>query len=213
MASNIQREFREIEEGSSSQAVETLVKNIEEMLPDFPKSREFETVLAKKTNENQHSTALCLYLNNKLKSKYCFMKENAQIGSYTVDLSVYYHGCDLLFNIEAKILPTPKKGKKSTRIEHEYVYGKGAGIQRFKDGFHGVDNNNNYLSINGMIAYIKENDFDYWFCKVNNWILEAQWGKSEQLKKIYFKSIAKLVSNHTRLNAPDVSLFHFWIIC
>jgi hypothetical protein len=62
-----------------------------------------------------------------------------------------------------------------------------------------------------MIAYIKENDFEYWFSKVNQWVLDANWGEAEQLEKIYFKSIGKLFSRHTRQKTVDVSLYHFWI--
>ncbi|MCI0513785.1 hypothetical protein L0128_11270, partial [candidate division KSB1 bacterium] len=97
------------------------------------------------------------------------------------------------------------------RAEHEYVYGKGAGIQRFKDGFHGIDNRGNPLSDNGMIAYITEKDFEYWLSKINQWILDAQWSDSEQLTKIYFTTIAKLFSQHPRQATTALRLHHFWI--
>ncbi len=207
---NIQHEFREIDEGSSDKAISDLIKYIEEKLPDFTNSQEFVDILEKKKNENQHSLSFCVYMTNGCKSAYYFSRENAQKGSHTIDIGVY-QGSNLIFTIEAKLLPTPKGTKKESRAEHEYVYGKGAGIQRFRDGFHGVDNQDNPLSENGMIAYIKENDFEYWLFKVNQWISDAQWDESEQLKKIYFKSIAKLFSRHSRLKTSDVTLYHFWI--
>ena len=207
---NIQNEFSQIDEGCSNQAISDLIKYIEETLPGFPNSQEFIDILKKKKNENQHSLSFCVYMANKAKSKYSFIRENSQRGSYTIDIGIY-QGSNLIFTIEAKLLPTPKGTKKKPRAEHEYVYGKGAGIQRFRDGFHGVDNQDNSLLHNGMIAYIKEKDFEYWFSKVNQWILDAQWGKSEQLEKIYFKTMAKLVSKHRRPNACDVKLYHFWI--
>jgi len=211
MINNIQNEFIEIDEGSSKQAILDLIKYIEETLPAFTNSREFIDILEKKKNENQHSRAYCLYMIYKSKDKeYGFVPETLQIGSHTIDIGIY-KGTVLIFTIEAKILPTPKGTKKKPRAEHEYVYGKGAGIQRFRDGVHGVDNRNNPLSENGMIAYIKEKDFEYWFYKVNQWILNAQWDKSEQLEKIHFKSIGKLLSKHPRQMASDVSLYHFWI--
>lgn len=52
---DIQREFSQIDEGSSTQAILRLTKHIEEKLPDFTNSREFVDILEKKKNENQHS--------------------------------------------------------------------------------------------------------------------------------------------------------------
>ena len=115
----------------------------------------------------------------------------------------------LIFTIEAKLLPTPVTGSK--RNEFEYVYGKGGGIQRFKDGNHGVDNQDSYLLENAIIAYIKENDFDFWLETINTWILAAKWDKSELLKADYFKIIAKLKSIHSGVNSSEVNLHHFWV--
>lgn len=210
MLNNIPNEFSEIDEGSSNQAILDLIKYIEVKLPNFTNSPEFFNITKKKKNENQYSLSLCVYMTNKAKSKYSFIRENAQKGSYVIDMGIY-QGSNLIFTIEAKLLPTPKGTRKRPRAEHEYVYGTMAGIQRFREGFHGVDNQDNPLSKNGMIAYIKENDFDYWFSKVNKWVIDAQWDKSEQLDKLYFKTIGNLFSRHPRQNASDVSLYHFWI--
>lgn len=210
MMNNISNEFSEIDEGSSNKAILDLIKYIEVELPDFTNSPEFFDITIKKKNENQYSLSLCVYMANKAKSKYSFIRENAQKGSYAIDMGIY-QGSNLIFTIEAKLLPTPKGTKNKPREEHEYVYGKGAGIQRFRDGFHGVDNQDNPLSKNGMIAYIKKNDFDYWLSKVNKWVIDAQWDKSEQLDKLYFKTIGKLFSRHPRQNTSDVGLYHFWI--
>lgn len=210
MVNNIHNEFSEIDEGSSNQSILDLIEYIEKTLPGFPNSQEFIDILEKKKNENQHSLSFCVYMTNKCKSTYYFSRENAQRGSYTIDIGIY-QGSNLIFTIEAKLLPTPKGTKKKPRAEYEYVYGKGAGIQRFRDGFHGVDNQNSPLSENGMIAYIKEKDFEYWYSKVNQWVLDTQWDKSEQLEKIYFKSIGKLFSKHPRQKASAVKLYHFWI--
>lgn len=197
----------QIEEGSSDQVVLDVIQYVGDSLPEFPASSEFADILAKKKNENQHSLAFCTYMTNKCKSHYYFCRENSQKGPYTIDIAVYYGGT-LIFTIEAKLLPTPKQ-----RAEHEYVYGeKGAGIQRFRDGFHGVDNQDRPLSENGLIAYIQEQDFDYWLSKINQWILDAKWDESEQLEKNYFKKqIAKLFSKHPRNGASEVTLHHFWV--
>lgn len=203
-------EFNQLDVGSSNRAVLNLVKYIEDTLPELPNSPEFVNVLEKKRNENQYSSAFCLYMTNQCKSTYNFQSQKSQIGSYTVDIGVY-QGAILIFTIEAKVLPTPKGSKNNPRTEHEYVYGQGAGIQRFRDGFHGVDDQNNPLPENGMIAYIKEQDFKYWLAKVNQWVLDAQWDKSEQFEENYFKQIAKLISKHPRQNSSEVVLHHFWI--
>src|SRR5690606_38663730 len=125
---------------------------------------EFVDILTMKKHENQHSQSFCTYMTNKCRSIYYFGRENTQVGSHTIDIGIY-HGSILIFTIEAKLLPTPTQS--SPRTEHEYVYGRGAGIQRFRDGVHGVDNQNKPLPENGLIAYIKEQDFDHWLSKIN----------------------------------------------
>ena len=190
--------------------VNELVTFIEEQLLTFPHSLEFLKILEKKKNENQHSLSFCVYMTNKCKSKFYFARENVQKGSSVIDVGVY-KGANLIFTIEAKLLPTPKSTNKRKREEHEYVYGKGAGIQRFKDGNHGRDNIDNLLSENGLIAFVKANDFDYWLKKVNQWISDINWGSSEMLEKVYFNYIAKLKSKHARKGSSDVLLYHFWM--
>lgn len=206
MTNNIQA-FNQIDEGSSEKAVLDLIQHIEDTLPRFRDSPQFVNILVKKKNENQHTVAFCAYMGN---GTYSFVNQTPQKGSYTVDIGVFWGGI-LIFTIEAKLLPTPKGTKSSPRAEHEYVYGKGAGIQRFRDGFHGVDNQDKTLSENGLIAYIQERDFDHWLSKINQWILDAKWNESEQLKKIYFKQIAKLLSKHPREKTSEMILYHFWV--
>ena len=121
--------FRELK---PNKVVRQLVTMISDRLSLFPSSKEFGAVLAKKKNENQHSTAFCLFMTNACKSAFYFNRENAQVGSSTVDIGIY-KGEILMFVIEAKLLPTPSGTHQKPRYEYEYVYGKGAAIQRFKD--------------------------------------------------------------------------------
>lgn len=200
-------EFKELEPNT---LIADLITLLEEQLPLFPKSEEFVKILEKKKNENQHSLSFCVYMTNKCRSRFYFARENSQKGASTIDIGVY-KGPVLIFTIEAKLLPTPIGKGKEKRDEHEYVYGKGAGIQRFKDGNHGRDNADNYLPENGMLGLIKENDFDFWLKKVNQWVIDINWGNAEKLEKIYFSSIAKLKSKHSRSNNAEVLLHHFWI--
>ncbi len=187
-----------------------LVLFMEQTLPSFQASQEFIDILEHKKNENQHSLSFCVFMTNECHSKFYFARENAQKGSSVIDIGVY-RGSVLIFTIEAKLLPTPKGSKKKLRDEHEYVYGKGAGIQRFKEESHGLDNGGNLLLENGLIAFIKNGDFAQWFKKVNEWILSAAWGEQEQLEEISFDSIGKLRSKHIRINNSQVILYHFWI--
>ncbi len=201
---NLQKEFKVLQPNT---LIQELVTYIEEQLPDFIDSDEFKNNLTKKTNENQHSLAFCLFMTNLCKSKFNFQRENAQKGSFTIDIGVYA-GANLIFTIEAKLLPTPIS---SSRKEYEYVYGKGAGIQRFKDGHHGVDNNDCNIDENGLIAYITEQDFSNWYSRINQWVLDANWDKSELLQKDYFSTIGKLNSQHKRNDETFVKLHHFWV--
>ena len=199
--------FRELK---PNRLIQLLIDFISNELSKFPSSNEFKEVLTKKKNENQHSTAFCLYMTNSCRSKFNFMRENAQIGSRTIDIGVY-KGAILIFVIEAKLLPTPKGTKEKPRYEHEYVHGKGAGIQRFKDGQHGLDNQDSPFLDSGMLAFVKENDFDFWLTQVNQWILDAKWGTSEQLKKVNIDKTAILLSAHFREDGSMIRLHHFWV--
>lgn len=150
-------------------------------------------------------------MTNDCKSKFYFSRENAQKGSSTVDIGVYM-GANLLFVIEAKLLPTPlNETKQKPRYEYEYVYGKGAAIQRFKDMQHGVDNADIPFSDSGIIAFIKDYDFNFWFEKVNQWISDAKWDISEKLEKVSIDTTANLISAHPRTDGSMIRLHHFWV--
>lgn len=190
--------------------VEDLIKFVTNELPSFVSSHEFKAILAKKKNENQHSTAFCVFMTNTCSSKYCFQRENAQRGSSVIDIGVYF-GSNLIFTIEAKLLPTPPGSKTKPRNEHEYVYGDGAGIERFKNEKHGYDNSDKPLRENAMIGYITNESFGYWLEKVNQWIIDAKWDTSEKLIKQSFDKIAKLRSEHQRKNSSKITLHHFWV--
>jgi len=190
--------------------VSDLVILIESQLPTFSLSEEFVNILEKKKNENQHSLSFCAYMTNVCKSRFYFARENAQKGARVIDIAVYKGGI-LVFTIEAKLLPTPKGKSTKERDEHEYVYGRGAGIQRFKEGHHGRDNVDNLLLESGLIGFLKDNSFDFWHGKVNQWINDANWGHDEILSKIYFDSVGKLMSRHIRFDHSTIILHHFWV--
>lgn len=192
-----------------------LINHIEQWLPSFVGSHTFEKIIIKKKNETQHSTAFNVFM-MKNQDKFTFMNEVAQLGSYTIDIGVYEKASDdLIFTIEAKVLPTPVGTKSNPRSESEYVCSlpghRGAGIERFKMGYHGLDNEDLPLPINGMLAYIKEKEYNDWLIAVNNWVKSADWDISEQLQKKYISTTAKFESKHKRKDKTPLLLHHFWV--
>ncbi len=95
-------------------------------------------------------------------------------------------------------------------MEHEYVFGKGAGIQRFKEGKHGLNNRNEPLLVNGLLGFIKANDHKFWLTKINGWIGDAGWKKSEHLQLVT-GSNNRFESFHTRDDKSNLTLHHFWV--
>lgn len=201
------KSFKHLEPNS---AIQNLHEYLESELIEFPQSKALAENLVLKKNENQHSSALCLFMTCRSKSQYYFERETSQKGGSRIDIGVYL-GNTLIYTIEAKVLPTPKGTRKKPRFEHEYVYGDAAGIQRFKEEKHGLDHKNNLLPQSGLIAYIKEKDFSHWQSKVNEWINDASWSATEHLEILYFKSVARLISKHERKNKSYIVLNHFWL--
>jgi hypothetical protein len=190
--------------------VDELVDYIRVQLPAFPRSSEFINILEIKKNENQHTLSFCVFMTNECRSKFYFARENAQAGSSVIDIGVY-RGSILIFTIEAKLLPTPNGTTSHPRNSHEYVYGQGAGIQRFKDGKHGLDNANGYLLDSGLIGFIKKNDGKFWFNQINAWIIDAKWGIQEELTLVLINDYTNYKSKHKRSNNPDITLHHFLV--
>jgi hypothetical protein len=182
-----------------SPIVGDLIALVEDRLPLFTSSNSFSKILVTNKNETRHSRAFILFM-MKDQDKYTFMNETGQKGTYTID---------------TKVLPTPPGTKANPRSESEYVYAdtghRGAGIQRFKMGNHGVNDLIKPLPINGMIAYIKENDYASWHTAVNNWIKGAKWDASEELQAGYISTTAKFISQHLRSDGSELTLHHFWV--
>lgn len=193
--------------------IKTLIEYLEKKLHQVPNSKEIIDILEDKKNENQHTLAFCIFMTTECSSTFYFARENAQKGSSVVDIGVY-KGRNLIFTIEAKILPIPVK-YSLLRHDYEYVYGKGGGIERFKDGKHGLDNYNNPLSESGMIAFVKSQPLDYWLTKINNWIADANWSDAENLEFSleydHDYTHSKLNSKHLRKDGSYITLHHFWV--
>ncbi len=188
--------------------ISELIDHIKIHLPKFKDSSECINITSEKKNENQYSEAYCTFMHFQGNKKYYFSREKSQKGNRTVDIGIYLKGGILLFLIECKVLPTPLTGK---RKEHEYVYGGGGGIERFKMEYHGLDNNDRLMDNCGMIAYIKENDFEYWYLLLNQWIDGLFWPSTERLEIASFSTVASLKSSHLRQSGVSIKLFHFWV--
>lgn len=203
--------FQEFEQ---NHIFDELIAHIEAQLPHFVSSNTFSRIMIVKKNETQHSTALALYM-MKNQNRFSFIPEVAQVGTHKIDIAVYDKLSDeMLFTIEAKVLPTPLGTKRNPRAETEYVYSQdksGAGIQRYKMGYHGVNDALVELAENGIVAYIKEGEFEKWLAKINKWVLDADWDEKEQLQTVYFNPIGKLRSVHKRTSGTEVILHHYWV--
>ena len=190
--------------------------NLPKFLSEFPLDKKNLNSMP----ENILTEALVFFLINKVRNEgFSFMQQTTQEGKRTVDIGVFLFGNKLnyIFCIEVKFLP---------HSPFDYVTGEYAAIKRFKANEHGLNNSIERipLSQNGIIAYVKSGTFDEHFLKINEKIQKIAlkysqnpdefgliWHNSEQLKEIYFRSIAKLMSKHPRKKASYVSLYHFWI--
>ncbi len=187
--------------------IDGLIKVVTESLQDFPSSNEFLGNTRTKQNEDQFTSMWVLYMNNRFCPQFSFISQTSQKASFTVDVGVY-KGSTLFFTIEAKVLPTPKSTKRN---EHEYVYGKGSAIERFKNEKHGIGHDGALFRKNGILAYVKSETYNYWLSKINGWITDAGWKKDELLIKQEIGDTAHLYSSHTTLNHNDLELHHFWV--
>jgi hypothetical protein len=121
--------------------------------------------------------------------------------------------------IEAKRLPTPKY---SGSQETEYVCYKNStkqgGIERFKTNRHG-----NKLPYSLMFGYIQQENCNYWFKKINNWISEEisnpsndkiEWNEEDKLvlnSDFSIPKFAKYNSMHSRKESSKIILVHYFI--
>ena len=120
--------------------------------------------------------------------------------------------------IEAKRLPTPNERNRDEReyvfVDHTQYKGNG-GIERFKLNKHGED-----LPVSIMLGYVQENDFEWWFDKVNKWLGEystkSPFHNLEYLQK-YGEVSGRYYSRHERYSTKKhkwispFDLYHFWI--
>ncbi len=129
-----------------------------------------------------------------------------------------YGNDESFFSLEAKRLC-----KLETKRSKEYLVGRfegdkylnTGGVERFKKGIHGKN-----LNYGALIAYVQENDFNYWYQIINLWVVElilkniysqVSWSLEDKLRKEYIETAtAKFISVNSRQN-DFIRLFHLWV--
>ena len=124
---------------------------------------------------------------------------------------------DPLFPIECKRLPTPKG---TDRDEREYVItepGTTGGMQRFKFGYHGAAHD-----FVAMVAFVQEQNFQYWQDKVNGWTYDlvqapnSSWKSDELLQLVDESEELKVCSLASKLHRSgklgECEMRHLWVM-
>lgn len=211
-------------------SIKAVVEFIEIHFPTFSEKVKGEITASEKALTDK----LCKYFNRQVGSyPFHFKPENVEdhesgkspqtdIGTISnkeqiVVNDTQYGEWDSFFSIEAKRLPTPGHNR-----EKEYVIGHkkvNGGIERFKKRKHGKR-----LKYAAIIGYVQNENFDYWFLTINDWIEEliktskGEWIADDKLRKLTVQSssqLAKFESDNIRLPAKSktdkIKLLHFWI--
>ena len=197
----------------SDQHTESILFFLEKYLPAFVE----EIKLLENERENSINSQLSLFLNSCVLSensfRFLFDRESPDSKSpedITVNKKTGQRFLKI-FVIECKRLPAPPPSHR----EQEYVAGKGAGIQRFKELQQGK-----HFSTAAMVGYVEKENFSYWFKQMNFWIEELTkqpenilWSKKDKLQKEYEREkVAKYKSENSRTNGTNIHLIHFWIL-
>lgn len=196
-----------------------IVKTIKEV-PSYFISALNHPKLIKPLNENKLTQILVEQINVVLSDKdFSILAENQYNDLFYGTKGIpdfYFHTIEKgkinepLFVVEAKILPAPPPKER----ENEYVIGdkKNGGIERFKIEKHGKGLNNC-----GLVGFIKQDDFEFWKNKINDWIKNLSkentfWNVDEILKEGKISThYSFLQSIAHRETTEDIIISHFWI--
>lgn len=195
--------------------IEALLDFIEDNFKEFSKKNS-----SKKYNEEYLTQRLViLLLQNSIEKPFIFVQENVELGKRSkVDIGIYTREKDYdneaFFVIEAKRLPAPPPKERKT----EYVIGnkKNGAIERFKRKNHGE-----FSKGWAIIAYVEENEFNYWLSKINSWIEEVaqnntdstiNWNKLEILKEIKSHTFFGMyLSENMRTGGTNIGIKHYFV--
>ncbi len=175
-------------------------------------------------NEKQLNQELEIILNNTsshlglpytFKGNYIDIYTQMSDKKREVDLAVIFNenkqNTKAFFVFEMKRLPAPPPSNR----EQEYLIGDLGGIERFKKELHGRS-----LKFVGMIGYIQNHNFQYWFNQINKWILglskiknvnDVYWDKSEILCKIQVSSKTARYISFNLGKSKYFKIFHIWL--
>jgi hypothetical protein len=141
-----------------NQTLNTILNFVKEALPIY--EYEFKNSNIQLHLEDDISRELACFFADKAKENSLIFRFEPKHGvDFSVSICPYKIGSLPIFVIEAKRL---YKGSK------DYVYGETGGIERFKRELPGYGK---HLINGAMIGYIQDFDENYWFNRVNNWIL------------------------------------------
>lgn len=209
-----------------------IVSFIERELPVWRQRPELSQV----EDEPRLNQSLCLHLDRASRHNFDsirFLQEpiqcsgrNADIGALPVNTitveGITYQDYEQLLPIECKRLPTPSGSRRS---DLEYVHGmpgqRTGGIERFKHGLHGRDNQHAL-----MIAYVQAESFAHWEKLINERLAkladdgaDGDWSPVESLTSAASVSgadVHRYNSRHRRHCPPCcsdcVEMEHLWVV-
>ncbi|MRT92234.1 hypothetical protein [Ancylomarina sp. 16SWW S1-10-2] len=186
-----------------NQTVKRILIFIKNTLP------EFESVFKKSeitfNLEDDISKELSHFFNDKARSENLLFQFNEKKGvDFTIFTFPFTMGASSIFMIEAKRL---------SKKHYDYVSGRTGGIERIKKE---QDEFGKHLNQGAMIAYIQDNDLNYWENRINSWIedlikkdTDIEWQKNDLL--IVNNQFSNYTSMHSRVSKEAITLYHYWI--
>ncbi len=195
-----------------------IVNTIKEV-PEYFISALDNSKLIKPLNENKLTQILVEQINAVLFDKNVSISAENQYSDLFFGTKgipdFYFHAIEKgktnepLFVVESKILPAPPPKNRKT----EYVLGdnKNGGIERFKIEKHGKG-----LNECGIVGFIKQEGFEFWKNKVNDWIDNLAkddifWSSDEMLKVDKISTHYSFLQSIAHREIDDIFIYHFWI--
>ena len=143
----------------TSQTVSFILSFLEQWLPIFP-----EIYLTSQTQISHLEDYVSKHLNR-------FLQDKAKTNDLLFDFAAE-KGVDFLISVRP-YNPTAKpifviEAKRLSKRHYDYVQGRTGGIERFKREQEGFDQ---HLGVSAMLAYVQDNNFVYWYDRINGWIM------------------------------------------
>ncbi len=186
-----------------NQTVKRILLFIKNTLPEFEN-------LFKKSEitfnlEDDISKELSHFFNDKARSENLLFQFNEKKGvDFTIYVNPFRMGASSIFMIEAKRL---------SKKHYDYVSGRTGGIERIKKE---QDEFGKHLNHGAMIAYIQDNDLNYWEKRINSWIrdlikkdTDIEWQNNDLL--LVNNQFSNYTSIHSRVSMEPITLYHYWI--